>query len=585
MLPEIAEDQVREQVRRIAASAGFVAADSIRRFLDFTVEKTLAGHGGEIKEFTIGLEVFGRKASFDPQLDSIVRVQARKLRERLQAYYESEGAREPFRIEYRKGSYVPHFVPCAAEGAPSRTLAVLPFLNLGSDKERGFIGDGIAEELIFLLSRVERLRVVSRSSSFALRGGNDDVKAIGRRLNADLIVEGSVRQSGDRLRVTAQLINVEDGYHLWSERWERGMDGVVEIEDELAAAIAKSLRPHMIAPAADSPARDAHAHRLYLQGRYLWNQRTEHGFQRAIECYKTAIERDPRFARAWAALADTYVLMAAHQLESTSESMPKARHAALTALTLDARLAGAHCALGSVLMSFDWNFEAAQREWRLALEIDPNHAYAWHSLAVFGSMQRCTEDALAAMRQAQRLEPLSAPIANDFGFVYYSGRRYQEAVEACRKAIDLHPSFYRTYVNLGRTQAALGSYEQAIRTCLAARPLLTGRAFLGHLMATLGYSYGRLGRQTEALAVIAELEEMGQRHYVSRYDVALIQTGQGRLENAMQSLEEAFHQRAFWLMDLPCEPLFDDLRADPRFTAMCEAVRKPRPIHEEAASC
>ena len=250
--PLLAQDDVRAHLHRVMASAGFAGSESIKRLLAFTVEKTLAGESAEIKEYTLGLDL-RRKGSFDPRVDAIVRVQAWKLRERLLSYYESEGAQENIRIEYRKGSYVPHIaaVQPAAFTVP-RSIAVIPFADLGPGRDNAYLCDGITEELIFHLSRIEQLRVVSRASCFALRGSAGDIRSLGEKLRADLIVEGTVRQSGDSVRITVQLIKTEDGYHLCSDRWDRPMKDLLAVQDEIASIIVKSLRPHLAAAPAPS---------------------------------------------------------------------------------------------------------------------------------------------------------------------------------------------------------------------------------------------------------------------------------------------------------------------------------------------
>lgn len=572
--PELPQDEIRAHLRRVKASAGFSSAESIQRLLEFTVERTLAGESDQIKEYTLGLEVFGRKQSFDPRTDAIVRVQARKLRERLLAYYESEGAQEPLRIEYHKGSYVPRIIAAhSPEAAQPRSIAVIPFVDLGPGRENDFLCDGITEELIFQLSRIENLRVVSRTSCWAVRGSTGDVRSLGQKLNADLIVEGTVRQSDKSVRITAQLIDTEDGYHLCSDRWDSSMSELLAVQDEIASLIVRSLRPHLVSAATVSQATEDHeAYLLYLKGRHYWNQRSEHGFNRAIEYYESALARDPRFARAWSAMADTYYLMAAHHLEAPEACMRKARHAAVTALSFDPRLAAAHTAIAVVLMAFDRNPEEAKREWQRALEIDPNYALAWHTIAAFGHHGGNINEALAALRQAERLEPLSAAIACDFGFVYSWARRYDEAIDACRRALDLHPAFSRTYVPLARSLAAQDRYDEAIAVCLEARPLFRGRAFLGQLLATLGYCYGRCGRMEEAAGVLEEFRQIGREHYISAFDLAVVHAGMGNHQEVMKCLHEAVREHAFWLISLPIEQLFDCMRGVPSFDQFCKGI-------------
>jgi serine/threonine-protein kinase len=336
------------------------------------------------------------------------------------------------------------------------------------------------------------------------------------------------------------------------------------------------LRPHLAtAGSGCQTTYDREAYVLFLKGRHCWNQRTEHGFQRAIEYYEEALARDPRFARAWSALADTYYLMAAHHLEPPEACMRKARHAAVTALSIDPRLAAAHAAIAMVLLAFDRNPKEAEREWKRALEIDPNYALAWHGVSLFGNIfgnLGSVDDALAGLRQAERLEPLSAAIACDFGFLFYFARRYAEAVDASRRALDLHPAFSRSYVPLARALTAQGRYDEAIAICLEGRPQFRGRAFLGWLLATLGYCHGRSGRTGDAEFVLEEFRQMGCEHYVSAYDLAIIHAGMGNHEKAMQSLRAAQEERAFWLIALPVEPLFDPMRGERQFERLCDGI-------------
>src|SRR5579871_3366400 len=580
MASEPSSDEVRAHVLRVGSSAGFYRADRIRRLLEYTVEKTLSGKSTEIKEYALGVDVFERGEGFDPHEDAIVRVQARRLREKLLAYYEAEGAQERIRIEYRKGSYIPRILLAESpEAMPPRSLAVVPFVNLGPGSEDDYLCDGITEELIFQLSRVERLRVVSRGSSFALRGRGLDVRGVGQKLRADLIVEGTVRRWEDSVRITAQLISAEDGYHICSDRWDRHITDLLAIQDEIASLFVQTLRPHLAAkPPAAHGTDDREAYELYLKGRHFWNQRTEHGFGRAIEFFQAAIARDPKFARAWSALAETYLLVAAHHLEAPDTAMPKALEAVTTALALDPDLAPAHSAMAMILLAYERRPQAAERQWKQSLEIDPNYAHAWHAVAVFSDKLGQVDQAISALRHAERLEPFSAAIACDFGFLLCGARRYLEAIDACRRALDLHPSFLRTYVPLAKAHAALCRYDDAIRICLEARPLFRGRAFLGQLLAILGYSYGRSGRHADAAAIVAELHAMRSEHYVSAYDFATIHAGVGQRRQAIDCLRRAVDEHAFWLISLPLDPLFAGLRGDPEFDRIAGGIWAEEPV-------
>jgi TolB-like protein/Flp pilus assembly protein TadD len=553
----IAPDAVRAHLRRLLLSQRIASADSIARLLKYTVEKTLAGEPGELKEYTLGMDVFGRGEAFDPKIDSIVRVQARKLRARLEEYYAGEGLQDQIRIEYHKGSYVPRFIIASQASHADPSLAVLPFNNLGADKEGDYLSDGLTEELILALSRIPGLRVVARTSTFALRGKSEDVREVAQRLRVRYIVAGSVRQAGGRLRVSAELVEAESGFQIWSEGWERALGDVFRIQDELSSAIACALRTQL-APRPVSTD-DVEAYQLFLKGRYYWYQRTEHGFHRALEHYEQALARDVGFSRAWAALADTYFLMAMHGLEPPLACLRKAQAAARRSLQLDPGSAETHAALGAVSLFLDQNSASADSYWQQAFRLDPNYAFAWHGYGLFflGS-QRRTEEALAALRHAEQLDPLSAPIANDLAFLLYWGRRYELAINQCQRAIDLHPSFYRSYLCLARCHAAQGDLSEAVQVARMAMPLLQGRAFYTYHLATLGFCLARMGQGDEARAIDSQMDEIGRLHYYSKIDRALISLALGDLAAAQHWIAVAKEEHNPWLLVLPCDPLWED---------------------------
>jgi serine/threonine-protein kinase len=574
---ELTPEQIRAVVRRIQSGAGLSAAPTLRHLLEHTVELTLNGHAEEIKESTLAIEVFGRKTSFDPRSDPIVRVQARKLRDRLAAWYETEGAQDDVVIEYVRGSYVPRFSLRGDKPRHQRSVAVLPFTNLSDTTALDYLCDGVAEEIRYVLSRVHGIRVVAHASSSSLRKRTEDIQAIGTLLNADFLVRGTVRSSGPVLRITAELIAAEDGFLVWAERWERAEGDVFPVHDEIAAAVSAALRSQM-SPAVRSGAatHDREAHDLYLKGRFYWNQRTEHGFRRAIEHFDAALARDPAFARVYAALADTWSLMAAHHLAKPSSCLGRAKECAVEAVRLDPGLAAAHSARAVTLLFYDRKPQEAERAWKQALRLDPNYAYAWHGLAVFGSfVWRRLEEALTAIGEARRLEPLSAPIACDVGFTLYANGEYEEAIKACHAAMDLHPSFSRTYVCLARAHAALGHYEASVETCILGRPLFTGRAFLGQLLATQAFSYGRLGRSDDALSILHELERDSAEHFVALMDMAVIYTGMGNAALAIDSLERANAAGEYWCIATPTEPLLHSLHSEPRFRDLAARIFEP----------
>lgn len=551
---------VREHLERILASSLFRASESLRRLLRYTVEAALAGRGETLKEYTVGVEGLGRPASFDPHQDTIVRAQAWKLRERLAAYYATEGSSDTHRIVYRPGSYQPVFtteqpVPAAAV----RTVAVLPFMNLTADGSAAYFCDGLAEELIDLLTRSEGLRVVARTSSFRFRGSEADVREIGQRLGADLLIEGAVRGDSDRYRITVRLLSAVDGYEVWASRYDRKLRDILELETEIAAAIASSLTSGT--PPTCS-ATDPEGALLYMQARYAWNHRTETGIRRALALYSAATGRDSRAAKAWSGIAECHVILNMHGLARPHDCMPQAREAAKMAIAIDPGLASAWSALAAITILYDRNYEAAEEQFRKALELDPAYATAhhWHATLVFLRSRKMGQ-ALDEMREAERLEPLSAAIANDTGFVLYRDRQFDEAAEQARRTIVLHPGFYRSHALLGRIYCAQGKYSDAVRACLKARELVEDGSFLPFLLGTLGYAHASSGNWAAARQILEELLALEQRLAPTGHERALVATALGDFDDAVRALNTAFALHAGWMVWVHVEPLFEPLRA------------------------
>jgi TolB-like protein len=547
---------VRLAVERVIASAAFRNSEAQARLLRYTVEAALSQPPpAALKEYTVAVEALGRPASFDPRADSIVRVLARKLRNKLARYYEQDGRQDVVRFEYSRGSYVPRIaVAPAASDTPPRTVAVLPFLNLSADHDAGYFSDGLTEELIFLLSRTADLRVVARTSCFRFKGSTNDVREIGQKLGAELLVEGGVRRAGDRLRVTARLVGADDGLELWSDRYDRTLDNGLRVQEEIAVAIADALR---LQAAPHPRTADVQAHNLYLKGRYFWNQRTEVGFRRALTFYQAAVTRDSSMARAYAGIAETHILMMMHGIAEPLTVMPLASKAVLKALANDPDLAAARSSLAAIHM-WEQDAPAAETQWLRALHSDPAYATAHHWYAAFGLVtQRRFDEALSTIRQAERLDPLSLPIASDIALVLYWSRRYDEAIDQCQRALFLNPSFYRAHIGLGRIHAATRRYSRAIEACVAARALCDGGAFLAPLLGTLGFSYAAGGDRERAFGVLDELRAIASTNSVAEYEMGIVYTGLGELTAAHACLDAARARRTGWIAWLGIEPLYD----------------------------
>lgn len=390
-------ESVRAQLEKILRSSGFAGSERPTRFLRFVVEQALAGN--HVKETLAGVEVFGRKADYDPRLDGVVRVEAVKLRARLKDYYESDGADDAVRIDLPKGGYLPSFelldrepteMPAPASRLAWRrdwwrdwrwvaplalvllaggylaarrphtpspipnasSIAVLPFVNLSSNKENEYFSDGLTDDLINALTKVQGLRVVARGSAFQFKGKNPDIRAVGRQLNVAAVLEGSVQRSGDRLRITAQLSSVADGYHVWSETYDRRAADIFAVQDEISRAIVQALEVRVAGNPgrrlAPSPTADVDAYNLYLQGRFHLNKWRPESVRKGIEYFSQAISKDRSYAPAYAGMADCYTWLGVFGFAPAREAMPQAREAALDALRLDDSLAAAHVSLGYV---------------------------------------------------------------------------------------------------------------------------------------------------------------------------------------------------------------------------------------------
>jgi serine/threonine protein kinase/TolB-like protein/Flp pilus assembly protein TadD len=575
---------IRSQLERVVRSSGLRGSASLCRLLRYTVEAVLSKNEQNLKEYVIGLEVFDRGEQFDPGNDAIVRVQARKLREKLEAYYRTEGADDSIQIQFPKGGYVPSFV--ARKAAAVRTIAVLPFINLSPENDSSYFADGLTEELMHALIPVRELRVVARTSAFQFRNSSQDIRQIGRTLNAELLLEGSVRLAANQVRIAARLESAADGMQLWSGRYDRKLEEVFRVQDEIASAIAATVKQTVASlespPAAQVPAQaasradaetDLEAMKLYLKGRHFWNQRTASGFRKAAECFQQAIACQPRFSRAHAGLADVYVLMMMHNLERPGSLMPKAREAALAALEIDPASSQAHCSLAAVYALSDWNWAAADVGFQRSIEVDPNYATAYHWRGLMCDVPADRMDrALQNIEKAEQLDPLSLPIVSDHGWLLYYSRRYQEAETQYSAALEINPNFYRLHIFLGRLYAAQQQYEKAFVHLNRAFDSMDGDAFRSQALGTLGYLHGRLGNREEACKAATELEALGRRSFASPVDWAILSVGAGDWDAAFRHLTEAARQKAGFLVFLGHEPLLDDLRRDLRFHKLEEEI-------------
>jgi serine/threonine-protein kinase len=457
----------------------------------------------------------------------------------------------------------------------TRSVAVLPFVNASPDPENEYLSDGITDELIDALSKVEGLRVASRTSVFALKGKLQDVRAIGALLGAAEVLEGTVRKSGDRLRITAQLTSTDDGRLVWSQRYDRTLRDVFEIQDEIARTIVSTLRATSFSTLTQPIARrytdNLAAYGLYLRGRYAWNKRSQEGVTEAIEYFEKAIAEDPEYALAYTGLADAVALHVDYRSVPVHEGFERAKAYARKALALDDTLAEAHASLAWCLFAYDWDWENADAEFQRAIELDPRYATAHQWYAFLLASGGRLEDAIIAGHTALELDSSSVSVRRSLAWLYVYARRYEQARYHLTRAISMNPTAEESYRVLG---LVLALEERFGESELVLREAVQMHGAGSYTLATLGYSLARAGKRDEAKSIVAELEERRQREYVSPVALATVYIGLGDNVHALDWSEIAYDERRGWLSYFTVNPLLDPLRNEPRFKALVARLRR-----------
>jgi TolB-like protein/DNA-binding winged helix-turn-helix (wHTH) protein/Flp pilus assembly protein TadD len=457
-----------------------------------------------------------------------------------------------------------------------RSLAVLPLENLSGDASQGYFADGMTDELITDLSQISALRVISRTSVMVYKGARKPLPQIARELNVDAVVEGTVLRSGDQVRITAQLIDASTDKHLWSQSYEGELRDTLALQNRVAGNIADQIRinltPQEQAALKNVKVVNPEAYESYLKGRYFWNKRTADGLKVALAYFNQAIDEDPKYAQAYSGLADTYALLGDWQyaVMTPKEAFPKAKAAAIKALEVDSNLGEAHNSLAFILDGFDWDLDSGGKEFQRAIELNPGYAtahhwYAWH-LSLLGRY----DEAIAEMRKAQNLDPLSLIINADLAELLVLARSYDESIRQSRKTIEMDPNFALAHNQLAQAYLQKHMNDEAIAE-LQKAVQLSGRS--PTCIANLARAYVASGKRDEAAKLLNELKKRASPGYSNASEIAMIYASFGDMNQAITWLEKGYEER--FNPGVLLRPGFDPLRSDPRFQSLVHRIGLP----------
>lgn len=626
----LTEEIVCTELGKVLTSASFQSSERLAKFLRFVVERTLAGEADQLKEYRIGVEVFGRPPSYDPRVDPVVRVEARRLRARLAQYYEKEGLGGAIRIDIPKGSYAAAFAASPApeatrvetsrptsdgriNGFPSRpspvlrrhwsvsaalllllvlviavgalywrrfrlsssseplSLAVLPFLNLTGNPDNEYLSDGLTDELTSALANAPGLRVVARTSAFKFKDKSEDVREIGKRLNVSSLLEGSIQAQGGRLRITAQLIRTSDGFHVWSQTYDRPFEDSFMLEDDISRALSAALSLQLSAEA-EANARahniDATTHELYLRGRYLAQRPSEQNAWKSINYFNQALDRDPLYAQAYAGLAGAYAVLGSNAWAVPDEVYPKALAAAKRAVELDDSLGEAHERIANITFMYNWRPRDAEPEFQRAIELNPSNVAARQHYGIMLHYTGRFDEALRQFKLAKQADPLAWQIDMTTVLVYESQRNYGAAIDLDREILGSNSNQPFPHAVLGCLYADQGQYPQAIEEVKKAIDLGGNDADVSLL---LGQIYAQSGRHDQAVGVLQQVLAR-KTGFIPPYTVAAVYARLGDKDRMYEWLDKAVEQHSPACLKLQITPAFSAYGSEPRFQAILRKI-------------
>jgi len=581
-VPTDQDKTVREQLDRILGSSTFQQGDRLKRFLRFIVLEAIAGRRNELKEYVVGVQVFDKEDAFDPRTDPIVRVQARRLRSKLVRYYREEGPTDELIIDLPKGGYAPLFKrretpvlvkrPITSAFLNRNAVTVQPFADHSADHSLDYFCRGIREEIVHRLARFPALRILAGD---AIGGPNGDPSHGADKADAAMTICGGVRRDGERLRITAQVVDGASGCYMWSESVDCLIGDAFVAHERIASAIVSKLEHQLGDPqgapgARRRPSENLAAHNLYLQGRYHLNQRTEEGLRKALEFFQKALVEDAQYSLAHSGMSDAYGLLAHYGVLGPAEAWTKAASSAASAVMLDADSAEGHTSFAHVKSTQDWDWKGSEHEFQLAIRLNPRYATAhhWYAMSCLAPLGRLDE-ALDEILLAQSIDPVSSIVARDLAVIHYYRRDFEMALEQCDHTIELNPHFAPAYWILGVIQEQRKELDESAAAFQRAVHLSPQTP---RMHGALGRIFALSGRKKLAVELLRKLETYAKERYVSPLEFAWIQFALGETDLGFRWMDKACADRSFDLIAVKVDPRFDPLKDDRRFDAIAKRI-------------